>query len=55
MGNMLPKNPVWIDLAMVKIKGGGTNRIAIRKMFDEEKKELTVCNGVEKLSLVNIL
>ena len=55
MGNMLPKNPVWIDFAMVKIKGGGTNRIAIRKMFDEEKKELTICNGVEKLSPVNIL
>ena len=53
---MLPKNPGSIDIAMVKIKGGGTNRIlAIRKMFDEEKKELTVCNGVEKLSPVNIL
>ena len=38
MGNMLPKNPVWIDFAMVKIKGGGTNRIAIRKTFSEEKK-----------------
>ena len=55
MGNVLPKDPGWIDIAMVKIKGGGTNRIAIRKMFDEEKKELTVCNGVEKLSPVNIL
>ena len=52
---MLLKNPGSIDIAMVKIKGGGTNRIAIRKMFDEEKKELTVCNGVEKLSPVNIL
>ena len=55
MGNVLPKRPVWNDIAMVKVKGGGTNRIAIRKKFDEEKKELTESNGVEKLSRVNIL
>ena len=35
---MLLKAPVWIDIAMVKMKGGGTNRIAIRKMFDKRKK-----------------
>ena len=55
MGNVLPKDPVRTDIAMVKIKGGGTNRIAIRKTFDEEEKELTESNGVEKLSRVNIL
>ena len=37
MGNVLPKGPVQIDIAMVKIKGGRTNKIAIRKTFDEEK------------------
>ena len=55
MGNVLRKGPVRNDIAMVKIKGRGTNRIAIRKTFDEEKKELTESNGVEKLSRVNIL
>ena len=38
---MLIKGQVQTDIAMVKIKGGGTNssnRIAIRKMFDENKK-----------------
>ena len=38
MGNVLPKDPGWIDIAMVKIKGGGTNRIAIRKTFGDDKK-----------------
>ena len=38
MGNVLPKNPVWIGFAMEKIKGGGTNRIAIRKTFGDDKK-----------------
>ena len=38
MGNVLLKGPVRNEIAMVKIKGGGTNRIAIRKTFDEEKK-----------------
>ena len=38
---MLPKNQVRTDIAMVKIKGGGTDGIAIRKTFDEEKKVLT--------------
>ena len=51
---MLHKDPVRTDIAMEKIKGGGTNRIAIRKTFDEEKKELTESNGVDKLSPVNI-
>ena len=55
MGNMLRKAPVRSDIATVKIKGGGTNRTTIRKMFDEEKKELTESNGVEKLFPVNIL
>ena len=52
---MLPKGPVRTDIAMVKIKGGGTNRIAIRKTFDEEKKELTDGNGIENVSPENIL
>ena len=52
---MIPKGPVRTDIAMVKVKGGGTNRIAIRKTFDEEEKELTESDGVEKLSRVNIL
>ena len=55
MGNVLLKGLVRTDIAMVKIKGGRTNRIAIRKTFDEEKKELTESNGVERLSPVNIL
>ena len=55
MGNVLCKGPVWKGIAMVKTKGGGTNRKVIRKMFDEEKKELTESNGIEKLSRVNIL
>ena len=55
MGNVLPKGPVRTDMAMVKIKGRGTNRIAIRKTLDKEENELTESNGVEKLSLVNIL
>ena len=54
MGNVLPKGPVRTDIAMVKIKGGGTNRIAIRKTFDEEKKELTKSNGIDNLSPVNM-
>ena len=49
------KGPVRKDIAMVKIKGGRTNRIAIRKKFNEEEKELTERNGVDKLSPVNIL
>ena len=55
MGNVLLKGPVRTDIAMVKIKGGRTNRIAIRKTFDEEEKELTDGNGIDKLSPVNIL
>ena len=55
MGNMLRKGPVWTDIAMVKIKWGGTNRTTIMKTFVEEKKELTERNSVEKLSPVNIL
>ena len=35
---MFPKGSVRTDIALVKIKGGGTNRIAIRRTFDEEKK-----------------
>jgi hypothetical protein len=45
MGNVLPKGPVRPDIAMVKIKGRGTSRIAIRKTYDKEKKELTDDNG----------
>ena len=52
---MLHKGPVQTYIAMVKIKGRGTNRIAIRKTFDEDKKELTECICVKKLSPVNIL
>ena len=52
---MLPKGPDRTDLAMVKIKGGRSNRIAIRKTFYEKKKEPTESNGVDKLSPVNIL
>ena len=55
MGNVPLKGPVRTDIAMVKIKGGGTNRIAIRKTFDEEKKELTESDGVENVSPDNIL
>ena len=57
MGNVLPKDPVRTDITMVKIKQGRTNRKGIRKMFEEQKnlKELTVSDGVEKLSPVNIL
>ena len=55
MRNVLRKGPVRTNIAMVKIKGGGTNRIAISKTFNEEKKELTESNGVEILSPVNIL
>ena len=55
MGNVLFKGPVRKDIATVRIKGGGTNRIAIRKTFDEEKKKLTESGGVDKLSRVNIL
>ena len=40
-GNVLPKNQVRTDIAMVKIKGGGTDGIAIRKTVHEEKKVLT--------------
>ena len=55
MGNVLRKGPVRTDIAMVKIKGGGTNRIEIRKTFNEDEKELTESGGVDKLSPVNIL
>ena len=55
MGNVLHKGPGRTDIAMVKIKRGRTNRIAISKTSDEEKNELTESNGVEKLSPVNIL
>ena len=53
---MLPKGPDRTDLAMVKIKGGGSNRIAVRKTFYEEKKELTERERErEKVSPENIL
>ena len=52
---MPPKGPVRHDIAMVKIEGGGSNKIAIRKIFDAEEKELTESNCIEKLSPVNIL
>ena len=55
MGNVLRKGRGPTDIAMVKIKGGGTNRIAIGKTFDGEKKELTESDGVDKLSRVSIL
>ena len=57
MGNVLPKDPVRTDITMVKIKQGRTNGKGIRKMFEEQRnlKELTVSDGVEKLSPVNIL
>ena len=55
MGNVLLKGLVRTDIAMVMVKGGGTNRIAIRKTFNEEKKELTESDGVEKVSRVSIL
>ena len=55
MGNVLRKGRGPTDIAMVKIKGGGTNRIAIGKTFDEDEKELTESGGVDKLSPVNIL
>ena len=55
MRNMIPKGPERTDITMVKIKRGGTNRIAIRKTFDEEKRELTESNDVGKLSPMNIL
>ena len=55
MRNVFGKGPARIDIAMVKIKGGGTNRIAISKTLNEEKKKLTESNGVGKLSPVNIL
>ena len=35
---MIPKGPVRTNIAIVKIKGGGTNRIEIRKTFDEDKR-----------------
>ena len=54
MGNVLRKAPER-SVAMVMIKGGGTNRITIRKTFVEEKGELTESNGIEKLSPVSIL
>jgi hypothetical protein len=50
---VFPKAPVWTDKAIVKIRGGGSNRITIRKMFngiDAEGKNLT-----DKLSAANIL
>ena len=53
---MFPKAPVQIEKAVVKIKGGGSNRITIRKIFDVERKELTESNcQFDKLSPVNIL
>ena len=39
MGNVLPKGPVRTDIAIIKKRGGETNRIAIRKTFDEEEKK----------------
>jgi hypothetical protein len=48
-GNVFPKGPVRIEKAM-KTKGGGSNRITIRRMFDAQRKELT-----DKWSPVNIL
>ena len=51
MGNVPPKGPVRTD---VRIKEGGPNGIAIRKMFDAERKQLTESSCAE-LSPVNIL
>ena len=39
MRNVLPKGPARTDIAMVKIKGGGTNRIAVSKALNEERKK----------------
>ena len=39
MRNVLRKAPVRTDMAIVKIKGGGTNRIPVSKTFNEEKKK----------------
>ena len=50
---MFPKAPVRIGEAFIMIKGGRSNRIIIRKMFDAEKKELTESKFLEKLSPVN--
>ena len=50
MGNVLRKGPGPTDIAMVKIKGGGTNRIAIGKTFDEEKK-----SSLRVMVLINCL
>ena len=53
---MAPKGPVRTVIAMVKIKGGRSIKIVIRKTFNAEEKELTESsNGVDKLSPVNIL
>ena len=54
---MFPKAPVRtrIEKARVKIKGGRSDGIIIRKMFNVERKELTVNIGVGRLSPVNIL
>ena len=43
------------DSDWVKIKGGRSDGIIIRKMFNVERKELTVNIGVGRLSPVNIL
>jgi hypothetical protein len=47
MGKVFPQAAVRNEMVI----GGGSNRITIRKMFDEEKKELTD----DKFSLVYIL
>ena len=39
MRNVLRKVQAQTDIAMVKIIGGGTNRIAVSKTFNEEKKK----------------
>ena len=51
---MFPEAPVWSERVIVKIKGGGANRIAIRKIFDARRKEPTESNCVYKLTPVNI-
>jgi hypothetical protein len=38
---MVLKNPVPIVKAMVKTKGGGSNRIIISVVFDAEREDFT--------------
>ena len=47
---MFNERPVRIEKTTVKSKGGGSNGIKIRKIFDAKRKELT-----HELCQVNIL